>query len=103
VPLSRLLPEYRHDIILKSFAYFKPKGIDFVLTIIGDGTQLSKLKDLAKDLDIENKVNFTEEFQTLNYQNCYNNLIFTLVCLSPKDQFEAMATTLSNCNRYCRK
>lgn len=54
-----LLPEYRHESILKSFAILNQKGIDFVLTIIGDGTQLSKLKDLAKDLDIENKVNFT--------------------------------------------
>ena len=54
-----LFPEYRHDIILKAFALLNQKGIDFVLTIIGDGTQLSKLKDLAKDLGIENKVNFT--------------------------------------------
>lgn len=54
-----LLPEYRHDVILKSFAILNQKGIDFVLTIIGNGTQLPILKDLAKKLNIENKVNFT--------------------------------------------
>lgn len=55
-----LLPEYRHFIILKSFAVLHQKGIDFVLIIAGDGTQLYKLKHVAKDLRIENKVNFTE-------------------------------------------
>ena len=54
-----LLLEYRHDIILKAFAILNQNGVDFVLTIIGDGTQLLKLKTLAKRLNIENKVNFT--------------------------------------------
>jgi glycosyltransferase involved in cell wall biosynthesis len=50
---------YRHDIILKSFAILHQKGIDFSLTIIGDGQQLPFLKQLAKELNIENKVIFT--------------------------------------------
>lgn len=54
-----LLPEYRHDIILKAFAIINQKGFDFVLTIIGDGTQLEKLKNLAIHLKIETKVHFT--------------------------------------------
>ncbi|WP_104000928.1 glycosyltransferase family 4 protein [Flavobacterium urumqiense] len=54
-----LLPEYRHDTILKSFAILNQKEIDFALTIIGDGTQLLKLKELAKKLKIESKVIFT--------------------------------------------
>jgi glycosyltransferase involved in cell wall biosynthesis len=54
-----LMPEYRHAIILKSFAILNQKGIDFVLTIIGDGALLETLKDLAKQLNIENKVSFT--------------------------------------------
>lgn len=53
-----LMPEYRHDVILKSFAILNQKGIDFELNIVGDGTQLSILKDLAKKLNIESKVNF---------------------------------------------
>lgn len=54
-----LMPEYRHDIILKAFGILHEKGIDFTLTIVGDGTQLAILKDLAKKLEIENKVLFT--------------------------------------------
>jgi glycosyltransferase involved in cell wall biosynthesis len=54
-----LLPEYSHDIILKAFAIVDQKGIDFSLTIIGDGTQLANLKDLARKLNIENKVQFS--------------------------------------------
>lgn len=54
-----LLPEYRHDSILKAFSLLNEKGIDFSLTIIGDGNQLTNLKDLAGNLNIEKKVNFT--------------------------------------------
>ncbi|MWB94600.1 glycosyltransferase [Flavobacterium sp. GA093] len=54
-----LQPEYRHDVILKAFALLHQKGIDFSLTIVGDGTRLQFLKDLARDLNIENKVIFT--------------------------------------------
>ena len=54
-----LLPEYRHDIILKAFGILHQKGIDFSLTIIGNGKQLPFLKELASALNIENKVIFT--------------------------------------------
>ncbi|WP_188049724.1 glycosyltransferase [Flavobacterium sp. GP15] len=54
-----LLPEYCHDTILKAFSLLNEKGIDFSLTIIGDGNQLTNLKDLARNLNIEKKVNFT--------------------------------------------
>ncbi|WP_281231985.1 glycosyltransferase [Flavobacterium gelatinilyticum] len=54
-----LQPEYRHDSILKAFGILNQKGIDFSLTIVGDGTRLQFLKDLAAALQIENKVIFT--------------------------------------------
>jgi glycosyltransferase involved in cell wall biosynthesis len=54
-----LLPEYRHDIILKAFAILNQRGIDFNLTIIGNGTQLPVLKDLAQKLKIDDKVLFS--------------------------------------------
>jgi glycosyltransferase involved in cell wall biosynthesis len=91
-----LLPEYRHDIILKAFAILNQKGIDFVLTIIGDGTQLSKLKDLAKDLGIENKVNFTGRIpnpelpKLLQQSNIYISMPITEGVSA--SLFEAMAT-----------
>lgn len=54
-----LMPEYRHDIILKSFGLLNQKGIDFKLTIVGDGMLKSSLMALAQKLQIENKVEFT--------------------------------------------
>lgn len=54
-----LMPEYRHNSILKAFGILHQKGIDFSLTIVGDGNRLQFLKDLAKELQIENKVIFT--------------------------------------------
>ena len=54
-----LQPEYRHDSILKAFEILNQKGIDFSLTIVGDGNRLQFLKDLAKELHIEKKVFFT--------------------------------------------
>ena len=53
-----LEPEYKHDLILKAFSIVKQKNIPFKLTIIGDGTELKKLKWLAKKLKIDNEVNF---------------------------------------------
>ncbi|MFZ4679862.1 MAG: glycosyltransferase [Flavobacterium sp.] len=53
-----LEPEYKHDLILKAFSIVKQKNISFKLTIIGDGTELKKLIWLAKELKIDNEVNF---------------------------------------------
>ncbi len=91
-----LLPEYRHDIILQAFAILNQKGIDFVLTIIGDGSQLSKLKNLAKDLGIENKINFTGRIpntalpKLLQQSNFYISMPITEGVSA--SLFEAMAT-----------
>jgi len=54
-----LLPEYRHEVILQAFSILNKKGIAFSLTIIGDGKQLPFLKNLARELKIEDKVRFT--------------------------------------------
>lgn len=54
-----LMPEYRHNIILKAFDILNKKEIDFELTIVGDGTQMTLLKELAKTMNLENKVHFT--------------------------------------------
>lgn len=54
-----LLPEYRHEVIINAFSILNRDGIDFVLTIVGDGTELQSLKELAKRLGLERKVNFT--------------------------------------------
>ena len=54
-----LLPEYRHEIILKAFAKIKQQNIDFKLTIVGDGTQQNRLAELAQELMISNEVMFS--------------------------------------------
>jgi glycosyltransferase involved in cell wall biosynthesis len=54
-----LMPEYRHDVILKAFDILNKKGIDFELTIVGDGKLLPQLKELSTKMNIQNKVNFT--------------------------------------------
>ncbi|WP_125722656.1 glycosyltransferase [Flavobacterium ustbae] len=54
-----LQPEYRHDSILQAFYILNQRAIDFSLTIVGDGNRLEYLKDLAKKMQIENKVIFT--------------------------------------------
>ncbi|RDI58233.1 glycosyltransferase [Flavobacterium glaciei] len=91
-----LLPEYRHDIILKAFAILNQKGTDFVLTIIGDGAQLETLKNLAKNLGIENKVKFTGRIpntelpKLLQESNIYISMPITEGVSA--SLFEAMAT-----------
>lgn len=94
-----LQPEYRHDSILKSFGILHQKGIDFSLTIVGDGTRLQYLKDLAKELEIENKVVFTGRIpntelpKLLQQSNIYISMPITEGVSA--SLFEAMA-----CNCY---
>ena len=93
-----LTSDYRHDIILKAFEILNQKGIDFELTIVGDGKELSNLKDLAKKLKIENKVNFTGRIpntklpELLQEANIYISMPITEGVSA--SLFEAMA---SNC------
>ena len=94
-----LQPEYRHDSILKAFSILNQKGIDFLLTIVGDGTRLQHLKDLAKDLQIETKVIFTGRIpntelpKLLQQSNIYISMPITEGVSA--SLFEAMA-----CNCY---
>jgi glycosyltransferase involved in cell wall biosynthesis len=94
-----LMPEYRHDSILKAFGILNQKGIDFSLTIVGDGIRLQYLKDLAKDLKIENKVIFTGRIpntelpELLQQSNIYISMPITEGVSA--SLFEAMA-----CNCY---
>ena len=93
-----LLPEYRHTTILKAFAILNQKGIDFSLTIIGDGNQLNTLKELAQKLNIDSKVNFTGRIlntalpKLLQQSNIYISMPITEGVSA--SLFEAMA---SNC------
>jgi len=93
-----LTSDYRHNIILKAFGILNKKRIDFALTIVGDGKELPILKQLAKKLDIENKVNFTGRIpniklpELLQQSNIYISMPITEGVSA--SLFEAMA---SNC------
>lgn len=93
-----LTSDYRHDIILKAFSIINQKGIDFELTIVGDGKELPMLKQLATKLNIEKKVNFTGRIpntklpELLQKSNIYISMPITEGVSA--SLFEAMA---SNC------
>lgn len=93
-----LTTDYRHDVILKTFSILDQKEIDFQLTIVGDGEELPNLKQLAKKLKIEKKVNFTERIpntklpELLQQSNIYISMPITEGVSA--SLFEAMA---SNC------
>jgi hypothetical protein len=97
-----LSPEYRHAIILKSFN-FTPKGIDFTLTIVGDGTELASLKELTIKLNIERKVFSREEFQ-IQLPELLRASNFTLVCQSLKEYqhryLKRWPLMLPHCNEH---
>lgn len=94
-----LMPEYSHDVILKAFGLLDKKGVDFDLTIVGDGIQLQVLKHLTKKLNIEEKVHFTGRIQNtqlpqlLQQSNIYISMPITEGVSA--SLFEAMA-----CNCY---
>ncbi|MBB4803564.1 glycosyltransferase involved in cell wall biosynthesis [Flavobacterium nitrogenifigens] len=94
-----LMPEYRHESILKAFGVLHQTQIDFSLTIVGDGPRLQHLKDLAKDLQMEKKVLFTGRIpntelpKLLQQSNIYISMPITEGVSA--SLFEAMA-----CNCY---
>ena len=93
-----LMPEYCHNVILQAFGILNQKGIDFELTIVGDGKLLPMLKELATKLGIENKVHFTGRIpntklpELLQQSNFYISMPITEGVSA--SLFEAMA---SNC------
>ncbi len=94
-----LYPEYCHDVILRAFAILNKKNIDFELTIVGDGNQFEKLKQLSSDLKIDSKVIFTARIlntelpKFLQKSNLYISMPITEGVSA--SLFEAMA-----CNCY---
>ncbi len=91
-----LTSDYRHDIILKAFSELNNLGIDFELTIVGDGILLELLKELAKELKIDSKVNFLGRINNddlpilLQKSNFYISMPITEGVSA--SLFEAMAT-----------
>lgn len=56
--IGRFTDLKNQDLILKTVEKLKKKGIDFRLKLIGDGENLEAMKDLAKELGLEQEVSF---------------------------------------------
>jgi len=54
-----LEPEYGHPIILKACHQLKQNGIDFNLTIVGDGLEKKRLQKMCRQLQLSDQVHFT--------------------------------------------
>jgi glycosyltransferase involved in cell wall biosynthesis len=91
-----LTTDYRHDVILKAFGILNQKGIDFTLTVVGDGILLQKLKELAKKLNITDQVNFTGKIPNSSLPELLQNSNFYISMPITEgvsgSLFEAMAT-----------
>lgn len=55
---GRLAPEKRVDALLRAVKLARDINVDLELVLVGDGSEGERLKALAKDLNIENRVRF---------------------------------------------
>jgi colanic acid/amylovoran biosynthesis glycosyltransferase len=57
--VGRLVPVKGQAVLLEALASVRRRGLDVTLTIVGDGPLRDSLRDLARDLGVENIVEFT--------------------------------------------
>lgn len=93
--IKSLEPLYKIDVLLRAFALLSSKHKHTRLLIIGVGSQMLVLKNLTKDLGIEDKVVFTGRIPFNEVANYYN-MLNLLVNISEYESFgvsviEAMA------------
>ncbi|MDO8574886.1 MAG: glycosyltransferase [bacterium] len=100
--VGRITPSKGHDLAIKSVADLVKNGHDLNLTIIGEVVQsyhqkyLEYLKDLAKKLEIDNRVKFTGAVNYDKIPEYYNNAEIIVNAVPPggfdKVILEAMAS-----------
>ncbi len=56
VALGRMVPKKGYDILLAAFRLLAREGLDFHLTLAGDGPERHKLKRLIREYDLQQKV-----------------------------------------------
>lgn len=64
ISTRRLEEIYNIDIVIKGFYEALKENSKLSLTVAADGTEASKLKELVKTLNIEDKVNFTGRYDS---------------------------------------
>ena len=95
ISVGRLIPEKNHECIIKAM-----KNIDAHCLIIGDGNLFSRLSDLIKNLQIENKVTIKKSVPNIEIQNYYKSADIFALAYDPEQEalpipvIEAMASGL---------
>ncbi|EKD32969.1 MAG: Glycosyl transferase, group 1 [uncultured bacterium] len=56
--VARLVPRKGHELVLRAISQLISEGTDAFYTIVGDGPEYGKLFDLARELNLEQKVKF---------------------------------------------
>ncbi len=59
IQVGRLCPQKGQLLLLQALGRLKEKGIDFQLTLVGDGELRGAIENLAKTLNLESEVNIT--------------------------------------------
>ena len=59
VTVGRLIPERKHDVLLRALAHVRRQFPSAKLTVVGDGPQRQALKSLAQELGLSEAVEFT--------------------------------------------
>ena len=95
ISVGRLTPQKNHQCIIKAI-----KDLDVHLQIIGDGEQRQYLKDLVKELQIEDKVTFILTIPNSEIQDYYKSSDLFALAYDPEIEglpipvLEAMASGL---------
>lgn len=76
---GRLVREKKVDLLLSAFKESGLKNRGITLCIIGDGPEMSSLKKLASELDLDNSINFVgESFDYLKLKESYSRAIVSV-------------------------
>jgi len=93
--VSRLTPQKNHDYLIRAI-----KDLDVFLMIIGNGELKNELMELAKKLDLEERVIFKDSVPNSEIQNFYRSADIFALAYDPKVEgvpipvLEAMASGL---------
>jgi glycosyltransferase involved in cell wall biosynthesis len=89
---------YNNDVLIKSFKILSDRYSQLKLLIIGEGNEEQALKQLTKDLKIEDKVVFTGRVPFSEISN-YFNMINVLANLSEYESFGVSVIEAMSCEK----
>lgn len=88
VAVGRLMPQKNYDLLLRAFSELRKRNKDYILRIFGEGKEEERLRNLCKDLGIENVTRF-EGFCTNVHEKIKDSDIFVM-----SSDFEGMPNSL---------